>query len=112
MLDQELTQLLKVTEEDLQNSVVDEYGCRYSVDYTRLLEGNSIPYVKVSPLCKMICRSAFLGSSLLESIVIPPTVKYIGNDAFSDCSALQQIILPNSLESLGRGAFEGCISIH
>ncbi len=119
----------EVTEEDLANAWMDEYGAQYSYDRRRLLHvSGDIRQYKIKDGTIVICDAAFenycevphhkyIGlyekenASKLESIKIPEGVKAIGNSAFSDCEHLFSLTLPNSVTSIGRSAFQGCTGL-
>ena len=80
----------KVTDEDLENAVKDEFGVKYSKDWKRLLKAPERLRGKYS---------------------IRKGVKVIGNSAFWLCSSLTNINIPNSVTTIGVGAFSGCESL-
>ena len=77
----------KVTKEDIENAIEDEFGVKYSKDWKRLLKASS---------------------GLKGEYSIRKGVKVIGNDAFSECRSLTNINIPNSVTNIGGGAFAGC----
>ena len=77
----------KVTKEDIENAIEDEFGVKYSKDWKRLLKAPS---------------------GLKGEYSIRKGVKVIGNDAFSECRSLTNINIPNSVTNIGDGAFAGC----
>ena len=80
----------KVTDEDLENAVEDEFGVKYSKDWKRLL---SAP------------------RSLSGKYSIRKGVKVIGNWAFGMCKSLTNINIPNSVTTIGTSAFAQCKSL-
>ena len=107
----------KVTDEDLENAVIDEYGVKYSKDGKRLLETthNICGEYTIRKGTKVICDWAFSWCEKLTSIHIPDSVTGIGKCAFYDCYNLTFIHIPDSMTSIGRGAFYKCenlTSIH
>ena len=77
----------KVTKEDIENAIEDEFGVKYSKDWKRLLKAPS---------------------GLKGEYSIREGVKVIGNNAFSECRSLTNINIPNSVTNIGDGAFAGC----
>ena len=77
----------KVTKEDLENAVEDEFGVKYSKDWKRLLW---VP--------KYLCGEY----SVREG------VKVIGNKAFRLCNSLTNIEIPDSVINIGSWAFHIC----
>ena len=74
----------KVTKEDLENAVEDEFGVKYSKDWKRLFKAPE---------------------NLSGKYSIRKGVKVIGNLAFGDCKFLTNINIPNSVTTIGEGAF-------
>ena len=104
----------KVTEEDLENAVEDEFGVKYSKDWKRLLKA---PFwltgeYSIRKGVKVIGDSAFLCNIFfLTTINIPNSVTAIGNEAFWGCDSLTTINIPNSVTTIGNWAFSGCKSL-
>ncbi len=99
----------KVTKEDLENGVKDEYGAIYSADGSRLLKGPSeLEEYHISEGARVICDEAFLPCKNLTSIELPSSVTHIGDRAFSGCWSLTAIKLPSSVTHIGDYAFYGC----
>lgn len=99
------------TEEEILNSVTDEYGVKYSKDGTKLISApKEINTYKVKNDVKVICHHAF-GCSQIKDIVLPISLLYIGGSAFNDCKQLKEIIIPNNVYRLGSGCFSGCSSL-
>ena len=80
----------KVTKEDLENAIMDEFGVKYSKDWKRLLRAPK---------------------SLSGKYSIRKGVKVIGNWAFKWCNSLTCINIPNSVTTIGNSAFDGCDSL-
>ena len=78
----------KVTKEDLENAVEDEFGVKYSKDGKKLLKAPEILRGKYS---------------------IREGVKVIGDRAFALCDSLTSINIPNSVTTIGNSAFGWCI---
>ena len=103
----------EVTEDELNEAFIDEWGVKYSKDGRKLLKApqglNGNYSVKVGT--RIICDDAFSKCSSLTSIVISNSVPSIGDWAFSDCTSLSNIVIPNSVTSIGEGAFSSCTSL-
>lgn len=100
-----------VSIEDIQNSVEDEYGCKYSKDGLKLIKANAtLQTYEIKAGTMIICDQAFKFCSL-QTIYIPNSVTTIGNFAFAICKMLERVYLPESVTSLGHHAFWGCFSI-
>ena len=77
----------KVTEEDLNEAITDEFGVKYSKDGRKLLKA---PYeldstYSIKEGVKIICEKAFFCCGSLSSVIIPDSVSRIGNGAFENC---------------------------
>ena len=110
LVDEEL--LTEVTEEDLENAVVDEFGVQYSRDGRRLLSGRYVHYVnvesyKIKDGTIVICDGAFHRCNFLQEIVLPSSVTSIGDRAFLGGGALREIEIPQSVKKLGVNPFVG-----
>ena len=126
----------EVTEDELNEAFIDEWGVKYSKDGRKLLKapqglkGNYSVKVGTRIICDdafskcsfltsivisnsvvSIGDGAFAGCTSLSSIVIPDSVPSIGDWAFSDCTSLSNIVIPNSVTSIGEGAFSSCTSL-
>ena len=102
----------EVTEDELNEAFIDEWGVKYSKDGRKLLKApqglNGNYSVKVGT--RIICDDAFSKCSSLTSIVISNSVVSIGDGAFK-FSSLSNIVIPDSMTSIGSGAFWGCCSL-
>ena len=108
--DNDIAKLTEVTEQDLAEAIIDEYGAKYSKDGKRLLEGpryDSLYNIKKGT--EIIGNSAFSGCSRLTSITIPPSVTAIGDSVFRRCSSLTSITIPPSVTAIGDSVFHNCI---
>ena len=102
----------EITEDELKEAFMDEWGVKYSKDGRKLLkaprelrEGYS-----VKEGTRIICNNAFAGCSL-SNIAIPDSVTAIGDSAFSGCSSLSNIVIPDSVTAIGDFAFSDCSSL-
>lgn len=113
-MEQEEMLSTKVTEDDSENGVADEYGVVYSKDGKRLLQCNDELKLKtyiVKNATKVICDQAFFCCENLQQIVIPNSVVSIGQEAFVVCDSLEQITISNSSTVIGKWPFYGCDSL-
>ena len=109
----------EVTEEDLANAWIDEYGVKYSADRKRLLMApENLRNYSVINGTIVICDKAFLNcdyfgepTSNLQSIDIANSVKVIGDYCFLGCRDLSSIKLYYGIETIGTCAFRDCTSI-
>lgn len=126
----------EVTEDELNEAFIDEWGVKYSKDGRKLLkapQGLKGKYsVKVGT--RIISAHAFWNCSFLSNIVIPNSVANIGDgafrgccflnkvvipdsvisiriDAFHDCRSFSSVVIPDSVTSIGISSFEGCSSL-
>ena len=74
--------------------------------------GNTVIKTVVIPegITKIPARF-FRGCSSLVSASIPNTVTEIGEEAFADCKKLTSFEMPDSVDTLGRFVFGGCYSL-
>ena len=101
----------KVTDEDWENCIRDEYGVFYSRDGFRLLYApDDIERYKIKDGTNVICNLAFDYRSSLQELVIPSSVTSIGYAAFRGCSSLRELVIPSSVTSIGYAAFNNCSS--
>lgn len=107
----------KVTDEDLENAVEDEFGVKYSKDGKRLLKAPIDGEYTIRKGTKVICDEAFLigniliGDSKLTTIHIPDSVTNIGERAFQGCNYLSSIHIPDGVTSIENRAFFSCGSL-
>ena len=123
----------EVTEDDLAESWIDQYGVTYSKDGTKLLKGIISRKYKIREGTIYICDYAFnewhlfrnkddyanpfsYPKSIVEKermieIVMPDSVKILGEGAFEGCKALKTIRFSNALNTISDSAFEGCESL-
>ena len=101
----------KVTDEDLQNATIDEFGAKYSSDGKRLLKGLDIKEYNIKDGTKVICDNAFRECKSLEEVSIPSSVTTIGIGAFSVCPSMQEISIPPNITIINNLTFIGCSSL-
>ena len=100
----------EVTEDELNEAFIDEWGVKYSKDGRKLLK---VPQklkgtYAIKEGTKIICDRAFEDCKSLRSLVIPNSVTSIGESAFSFCSSLKSIVLPDGVVSIEKDAFRDC----
>lgn len=108
----------EVTEEDLANAWVDEYGFKYSADKKRLLQAWPDNYLyntfSIRKETIIICDHAFSGFPLEYGdrirIILPEGLRAIGDFAFS-MGNLNYIEIPSSVVLIGKGALKGCLEV-
>ena len=102
----------KVTDEDLAEAYIDEYGVKFSPDRKRLLKApRDLVSYTIPSTVTAICDGAFYWCLRLSSLTIPNSVTTIGNRAFSRNCHLTSLTIPNSVTSIGDSAFESCSSL-
>ena len=126
----------KVTKEDLENAVEDEFGVKYSKDWKRLLKApkylcgeysvregvkvignkafrlcNSLTSINIPNSVTNIGDEAFYGCRSLTNIKIPNCVTNIEDNVFAYCRSLSNIIIPDCVINIGEGAFRNCNSL-
>ena len=105
--------LSEVPDDVYKNSIVDEYGVRYSNDGTLLLSGFDllVDSYSIRQGTKIICLDAFNFNQKLKYLNIPDGVEYIADSAFSFCTNLVCVFCPKSLSYIGLAAFDNCESL-
>ena len=103
----------EVTDEDLENAVVDEFGVKYSKDWKRLLKAPTRLKGEYSIIegVNVIADNAFSECEHLTYIDIPDSVTCIGDRAFEYCYSLTNIDIPDSITSIGDYTFKCCKSL-
>ncbi|WP_281531378.1 leucine-rich repeat protein [Leyella stercorea] len=103
----------KVTKEDIENAIEDEFGVKYSKDWKRLLKAPSglKGEYSIRKGLKVIGNNALGCCESLTSINIPNSVTNIGDCAFMYCKSLTNINIPNSVTNIGDSAFWDCRSL-
>ena len=101
----------KVTREDLENAVKDEFGVKYSKDWKRLLKApkNLKGHYSIREGVKVIGNYAFELCRSINRIDIPDSVTNIGNNAFYGCRSLTNIKIPNCVTNIEDNVFRNCI---
>lgn len=99
----------KVTDEDLAEAYINEYGVKFSPDRKRLLKApRELVSYTIPNTVMAICNKAFFWCPRLTSLTIPNSVTTIGNSAFSSSFHLTSLTIPDSVTSIGDRAFSGC----
>ncbi len=103
----------KVTQQELDDAIIDEYGVKYSKDGKKLLEVpetlNGLYSIKEGT--QIVGDDAFGYCKSLTSIDIPSGVTSIGDGAFYGCRSLSSIKISYSVTSIGDNAFYRCSSL-
>ena len=101
----------KVTEEELNEAIIDEFGVKYSKDGRKLLKAPKEldGTYSIKEGVRIICDKAFDNCCSLTDIVLPEGVNSIGERAFHNCSSLTSIVIPDGVTSIGDWAFYDCI---
>ena len=99
----------EITEGELKEAFIDEWGVKYSKDVRKLLKAPEELRrdYSVKEGTRIICNSAFFNCRSLTNIIIPKSVTAIGNDAFWDCRSLSNIVIPKSVICLNGNPFSG-----
>ena len=97
----------EITEDELKEAFIDEWGVKYSKDVRKLLKAPKELRrdYSVKEGTRIICNHAFSGCSSLYDIAIPDSVTDIGNFAFSGCSSQANIVIPKSVICLNGNPF-------
>lgn len=100
----------EVTEDELNEAFIDEWGVKYSKDGRKLLKAPQElkECYSIKEGVRIICDKAFSMCSSLAEVVIPNSVTSIGGGAFFKCTSLISIFIPDSVTSIGNGAFSYC----
>ena len=94
----------EVTDEDIENGIIDEFGVIYSKDGKRLLNAHYCDFetYTIKKGVKVICDYAF-HCAFLQSIVIPESVTSIGTNPFAD-SGVRSIVSHSKFFTVDRKA--------
>lgn len=100
----------EVTEDELNEAFIDEWGVKYSKDGRKMLKAPQElkECYSIKEGVRIICDKAFSMCSSLAEVVIPNSVTSIGGGAFFKCTSLISIFIPDSVTSIGNGAFSYC----
>ena len=103
----------EVTEDELNEAFIDEWGVKYSKDGIKLLKAPQElkGCYSIKEGIMIICDRAFDWCCSLSNIVIPASVTSIEQGSFSCCRSLSRIVIPASVTSIEQGAFSGCSSL-
>ena len=103
----------EITEDELKEAFIDEWGVKYSKDVRKLLKAPKELRrgYSVKEGTRIICNYAFSDCSSLSNIVIPDSVTDIGDYVFFHCRSLSNIVIPDSVTDIGEGAFSDCRSL-
>ena len=108
--------IYQASTEDIEDSVLDDFGVRYSADGTRLIafETRLPRRYEVKSGCQVICCSDdtdFILSeedcfSDLEELILPEGLEVIADYAFQGLRRVKRLTIPSSVRFIGRSAFE------
>lgn len=108
--------VFQASAEDIEDSVLDDFGVRYSADGTRLLafEERLPRRYAVKPGCQVICCSNdpdFILSAEdcfddLEELILPEGLEVIADGAFQGLKRVKHLVIPSTVRFIGRSAFE------
>lgn len=102
----------EVTNSDLENAWIDEFGVKYSIDRKRLLKAPShLVNYSIRNGTIIICNHAFDDCSILKELHIPDSLTYIGDWSFARCHHLTTINIPYNVKNIGALCFFMCNSI-
>ena len=102
----------RVTQADLKNAWIDEFGVKYSIDKTKLLEApEDLERYNIDKSVSIICNEAFSKCKWLLSIDMSNSVLHIGKRAFRYCTRLYDIKLSSCLITIGDNSFDGCYTL-
>ena len=102
----------EVTEEDLANAWIDEFGVKYSADRKRLLKApKGIEQYDILSGTLVICDGAFSGCIELKNIFVSDGLIEIGRYSFYGCESISNFSIPNSVRVLRERAFSGCTGL-
>ena len=103
----------EVTEDELNEAFIDEWGVKYSKDGIKLLKAPQElkGCYSIKEGIMIICDRAFDWCCSLSNIVIPASVTSIGDWAFYDCKSLKSLVIPDGITGIGDLAFRGCSSL-
>ena len=99
-----------VSNADLENVWVDEFGAQYSLDRKCLLKVRprlGVTKYVVLEGAKVIGNHAFANNPLWE-VTIPNSVTHIGSQIFWGCTLLTKVTLPSSISYIDSQALYGC----
>ena len=88
-----------------EDSLIQKIGMR------SFYECESLTFIKIPQLVKVIEKFAFYDCCKLEQIELPSSLTSIGDMAFINCTSLLQISIPSSVTSIGNFAFYACNSL-
>ena len=109
-----ISNYIEVTETDLKECFIDEYGIKYSSGTEKLISCDNketLIHYSIKDNTMTIGSWAFAHCEALRSLILSSSVVRIGTRAFSFCSSLLKIDFPDSVRSIGEAAFESCNSI-
>lgn len=104
-----------VSKVDLENSWVDNFGAKYSLDKKILLKlplSLDVNEYTIKEGTTIIGNEAFANNFSLWKLTFPNTVTHIGWRVFYGCSNLTEVTLPSSIVYTDPQAFLGCLQLN
>ena len=107
--------LTSVSQQDWNDTWVDEFGVSYSQNRIKLLHGPLLDVDSIFPWnyiipegTRVIADRAFSESTGLEQILLSDSITHIGDYAFEKSEKLTSFRIPSSVKYIGKNPFRGC----
>ena len=71
----------------------------------------NIVSVKIPNGITTIENGAFMGCTMIKTIILPDSIITIGDNAFNGCTRLRELTLAEGIVTIANGAFEGCTAL-
>ncbi len=97
----------EVSQQELHNAIIDDYGVKYSKDLKKLLQAPITlkGSYSIKEGTQIVSDKAFMYCGLLMSVEIPHSVTIIGDSAFQHCFSLESIVIPDSVTNMKGNPF-------
>jgi hypothetical protein len=87
-------------------------GVLFNKTYTSLIQCTNSKSGYIIPLSvNNVCIDAFVGCTMLETLIIPFSVENIESGAFAGCTGLTELEFPNTVHLIPYGCCSGCTSL-